>query len=959
MRCFLFALLSVNLLTAVEQTTTEQIAAAEKSTPAPITISCGDVPAWWHEFSQTWFGQAFLSPACAPERQFVLDFFTTLEKDTSIAVPWSADQLQAFVFQRDGDGALLSLRIWGNKSGDEILAQANAACERQQQQRHAAWKKQRENNPLTQNNITNERLAKYPLEKIKDGFIFLPFSDYRLYYGTTASAWHAKSAHDASDWWYGPALAQAQPATRPEKKAAASVSFSLPAVLCEFGLPLLFNELAEAKQCTATIAFQEKNSHETLSMPYALSALTPLDWSRCAAALPENAWSVNACSVDGAALSAWILAQHQHTPKWTISHEFVQLIAHITGPVWFAVTDGLPLPDVVVGIPANPALDDTLNLFFTAQQIQHARKKTQSIKIKRSPIKELFIKRSETTWYISTGEAALTALGNTTIPAPPNDALIYGWQDNKRILHSLALKLGAASVALNAQLFMSKKNDEKPMLDQQLSLITKAARWCTAFEQNAETSSWHAQRDGESCVFTGQNATLALTHLPQLLGAARYILPACVPELAVHSTVLSLADQTKVYHPHYHHKIREEINSLNYLFGTAITRNLLYYGSSSHSQARALQYAFVYHHLKKTKIEFDFQTWLNHDDTEIITEMNYLIEQGWLFDAFSFADYLPRCKGFLAHSDARVRETTLKVIPQFAFKRDMSNPATFSSTLTTEQKNALAKCLHDGLNQEKEALLISQYLSALIGFQDDASRAVLRRYATSADATTRYTAYFGLVSFPDLNDEEISLIKTGLTDNEFSFAQSTIGDLLVNWLIYYEEIDPRILSQIEELLATDKLAAFPNHDSVLQYLLRKQSAVAIAYLDNCLANNHTGRYGKTPFIKSLELYPKPAGETYLLNVIQSGEKEQFIAMTSLAKRETLSESAIDALIPGLLNERDYVRKEVRKGLNKRTMSLDQKKKFQDTIEQGLKKYGERAYGEKEVPKPAPTDVNDF
>jgi hypothetical protein len=256
---------------------------------------------------------------------------------------------------------------------------------------------------------------KYPLGLIHDACLFSNYSLYPLHYGTTTTAWHAQTAQEASDWWYGPIFSKPKPATRPEKQSVVALSFSLAALLCDMGLPLLHNELSHGKYCQSTITFQGKNSRETLSMPYALSALTPLDWSRCA---PENAWSVNACSVDGAALSAWILAQHKHTPSWDISQDFVQLISHINGPLWFAVTDGLPLPDVVVGIPANADIDDALKLFFTAQQIQNASKKPQRIKLKKSPIKDIFIKRSNTTWYISTGEAALAVLGNTTIPAP-------------------------------------------------------------------------------------------------------------------------------------------------------------------------------------------------------------------------------------------------------------------------------------------------------------------------------------------------------------------------------------------------------------------------------------------------------------------------------------------------------------------------------------------------------------
>jgi hypothetical protein len=134
MRCFLLAILSVTL-----QLHLHLFAAEEKNNPAPITISCGDVPAWWQGFSQTWFGQTWLSPAFDSERQFVSDFFTKLESDTSVAVPWSADKLQAFVFQRDGDGALLSLRTWGNTSGDEVFANVKETYQRQQQERLAHW----------------------------------------------------------------------------------------------------------------------------------------------------------------------------------------------------------------------------------------------------------------------------------------------------------------------------------------------------------------------------------------------------------------------------------------------------------------------------------------------------------------------------------------------------------------------------------------------------------------------------------------------------------------------------------------------------------------------------------------------------------------------------------------------------------------------------------------------------
>ncbi len=292
-----------------------------------------------------------------------------------------------------------------------------------------------------------------------------------------------------------------------------------------------------------TLGLESGRSIETLRLPGAHLPLRELDTAVLEAEVPATALALSAIGLDGPALVALAERATAADPlaaaAWGTG---AAILAEEDGPAWLAITPGLPQPDVVIAIPAGPALDAWLRATWpdAGEKLDAARAAPVGIS-PAWPGMPLWIRRSARAWLVATDEHVLVSLGNPGLAARlrtqhgvPAGALAIALQANQAILHRVGalVPLARAAIGLHA---LSGADLPLPFLDgvgaADAGAILDALAGAAQGPQVPTTLAW-LEADAAGTVLHGRDLVVGAGVLPTMA-----LLATAVPQVFPDATV--------------------------------------------------------------------------------------------------------------------------------------------------------------------------------------------------------------------------------------------------------------------------------------------------------------------------------------------------------------------------------------------------------------------------------------
>ncbi len=337
----------------------------------------------------------------------------------------------------------------------------------------------------------------------------------------------------------------AEPAQGGAGDADLQLTADLAALVASLGIPGAEAMLraSGATEVAATVSLASGRSSETIRLPGAHLPLRALDTAVLEAEVPADALTLSAVGLDGPALAALAVRAASADPlAVTAWGPDTAILAEVDGPAWVAIVPALPLPDMVLAIPAGPGLDARLRAAWPDDggSIDAARQAPVKVTPKwiGAPI---WIRRSARAWLISTEEHLLTRLGNPGLAGRlrtqhglPAGALGLALQANQAILHRLGALVPLARAALSLHA-ISGGELPLPFLDG-LDAVTAGAlldvlERAALAPQVPTTLAW-VETDGGGAVLRGHDLVIGAGVLPTAA-----LLVAAAPQIARDNTI--------------------------------------------------------------------------------------------------------------------------------------------------------------------------------------------------------------------------------------------------------------------------------------------------------------------------------------------------------------------------------------------------------------------------------------
>lgn len=525
-----------------------------------LTVSIPDAVRLRTHVTASWYGMLWASPAAEPLRRRMMELTSEAEALTGIA--WSAAVTGSTRIDLV-TGGRTALRLTSATAVAPLLAGVDAAIAADGQRVRAAqvalkaWMLRADRRPFgvrDDKDQTPELMPWVPVVRDQSGIVI----------AQPRSVW-GQHRHDDDRGWRvldeAQALTLSHPADVPAKlpdhlpgAAGHDLAFALDvaAYADATGIPGLGQalRLAGVSQAAGVIDLAGGRSSETVTIAGARLSLRRVDTTVLEAEVPAQALALTAVGIDGKALAGICARVAAEEPGLApLDGPLLDVLEGIDGTAWLAVVPGTPLPDLVLAVPANVAVDVWLAHRFgdAATVFDVARRQVVTLDSQPGLPTTLALRRTPRAWLIATDAAVLERLGNPGLAkrlagehAIPATALALSVQANQPILQRLGVYALAAQVWLATQ---TAKEDvpprirtggerEEPTFTRRqlgdLRLLAKALPGIVGGAQ-APTTVGYLMADDRGATIHGRDLLAGLAVAP--LGIATYVelLPVLLP----------------------------------------------------------------------------------------------------------------------------------------------------------------------------------------------------------------------------------------------------------------------------------------------------------------------------------------------------------------------------------------------------------------------------------------------